>query len=369
MRKTFAEINLSSLQHNFLQIKKKCQNKKILAVVKADAYGHGMIECSRALLKLGKNSPDYFGVALLEEGIELREAKINNKPILLFSPFSEEEIEYYNKYKLIPTIASELNVEQLLKLKNKIRIQINVDTGMGRLGLNYDNAVQLISKIASKSNIKIDGIYTHFACSDDEDKSFTFNQIKKFKLLLKQLSNLNLEYGIAHAANSGAIINYPSSYFDMVRPGISLYGYSPSLYLKNKIELKPVMSLLTYVSTIRQLKKGESVSYGRKFIAKKNSQIATLPIGYADGLNRNLTNKLKAIINHRTYSQVGRITMDRIMLDVTSSDVKENDKVILLGETPENKIDAWDWSKILRTIPYEVTCNISKRIPRFYIEE
>lgn len=369
MRKTFAEINLKNLQHNFLQIKYKIGYVKTLAVVKADAYGHGMIECSKALLELGKSSPDYFGVALLEEGIELRKSKITNKPILLFSPFSEEEIDYYLKYDLIPTIASADNVAQIKKINRKLKIHINVDTGMGRLGLSYDESIKLILELASKKNLIIDGIYTHFACSDDKNKTFTKEQIKKFEKLLIELKKLKVNFGLAHAANSAAIIQHRNSYFDMVRPGISLYGYPPTLILKNKINLKPVMNIVTYVSTIRNIKKGESVSYGRIFIAKRDSKIATLPIGYADGLNRNLSNKIFAIINGKTFPQVGRITMDRIMIDVTDSNVKVNDKVVLLGYAESKLINGWDWCKILNTIPYEITCNVSKRVPRFYIEE
>jgi len=371
MRKTFAEINLQHLKHNFLELKSKSQSKKILAVVKADAYGHGMIECAKSLMSLGTNSPDYFGVALLEEGIALRESGITQKNILLFSPFSEEEIEYYQKYKLITTVSSKEHLTQLSKLKllSKLKVHVNVDTGMGRLGLDYNESEKIIRQIALIDNVLLDGIYTHFACSDSKDKRYTDLQISNFNGLLEKLRNSKINFGVAHAANSAGVINHPNARFDMVRPGIALYGYPPAEYLDRKISLKPVMNLISYISTIRNVKKGESVSYGRKFIAQRDSLVASIPIGYADGIIRNLSNKINVIVNDRLFSQIGRVTMDRIMIDVTDGNVKINDKVILLGNSVHQRIDAWDWSKILKTIPYEITCNISKRVPRFYIEE
>jgi alanine racemase len=368
MRTTFAEINLKNLQHNFLQIKKIARNKKILAVVKADAYGHGMIKCAEALLKLKEKAPDYFGVALTEEGIELRKSGLTEKPILLFSPFDKNEVSDYLRFDLIPTVSSEEHIKVLskLKLRKKLKIHINVDTGMGRLGLGFEDAVENIKKISSIKNIFIDGIYTHFACADENDSMFTMLQTERFKSIINNLNKENISFGTAHAANSAAIIKYPESHFDMVRPGISLYGYPPAQELSDKISLKPVMSLITNVSTLRKVKAGDSVSYGRLFFAKRDSIIGSLPIGYADGLNRNLTNSINVIIKDDFFPQVGRVTMDRIMFDTLGKKINTGDKVILLGSSKSNKIDAWDWSNILKTIPYEITCGIGKRVPRVY---
>ncbi|MDP3683180.1 MAG: alanine racemase, partial [Ignavibacteria bacterium] len=177
----------------------------------------------------------------------------------------------------------------------------------------------------------------------------------------------NINTGITHIANSGAILTMPGAYLDMVRPGISLFGYPPSKEIISPIKLRLVMSLISEVTSCRWYEKGESVSYGRKFILKKRSQIISIPIGYADGLNRNLSNKMFCIIKDKRFPQVGRVTMDRIMFDVGEANIKIGDKVILLGESKHHKIDAWDWSKTLNTIPYEITCNISKRVPRVYI--
>lgn len=367
MRKTFAEINLKNLQHNYLKIK-NITKKKILAVVKADAYGHSAVNCVKSLLQLKKKSPDYFGVAFLEEGIEIRKIIPASKPILLFSPFDISELSEYIHYDLIPSITSEAQIKKLkrISLKKKIRVHVKINTGMNRLGLHFEDAVKNISELSKIKNIIIDGIYTHFASSDEEDPVFTLLQIEKFKGLLYNLSKQNINYGLAHAANSAAIFKYKESYFDMVRPGISLYGYHPVPSLQKDSGLRPVMNLISFVSTIRKVAKGNSVSYGRLYTADQDSIIGTLPIGYADGLNRNLTNKINVIIKDGLFPQAGRITMDRVMFDTKNKRIKIGDRVILLGKSKSYEINAWDWSKILDTIPYEITCSISKRVPRVF---
>ncbi len=368
MRSTFAEINLSNLKYNFLNIRKKVGKCKVMAVVKADAYGHGMVQCVSKLEALGKNKPEYYGVALTEEGIELRKSKTTNQPVLTFSPVDVNEYEEYLKYRIIPSVCSERDLFKLRKYKfNKtLNVHINVDTGMGRLGIPFQSAVDVIKKIAKLEKIRIDGIYTHFATSDEKDKTFANLQLRRFAEVLKKLDSENIDYGIVHAANSGAILDMPDAYFDMVRPGISLYGYYPSHETTESIPLKPVMSLYSKVSTVKKIPKGESVSYGRKFIANKLTTVATLPVGYADGVSRNLTNRMKVIINDRMIKQIGTVTMDRICLNVDRKNVKAGDKAILLGKSKSRKIDAWDWANLLNTIPYEITCNISKRVPRVY---
>jgi alanine racemase len=366
MRPTFALINTSSLKYNFLNIRKKVKKTKVMAVVKADAYGHGMLECVSALESLGKNKPDYYGLALLEEAIELRKSKLVNAPILSFAPFDVKEINRYSKYKVIPTVCTLRHILQLKKIKEKIKVQINIDTGMNRLGVFYKDAVKSIVDLSKNKNITIDGIYTHFATSDEKKKEFANLQLQRFKNVIIELKELKIKYGLAHAANSGAILDMPDSYLDMVRPGISLYGYYPSLETTESIKLKPVMSLISKVSTVRYINKGESVSYGRKYFSKKKTKIVTVPIGYADGFNRALTNKTYAIIRGKKYPQVGRVTMDRIMFDVGNDKLIEGDKAVLLGSAKGQQISAWDWSSLLDTIPYEITCAITKRVPRKY---
>jgi alanine racemase len=374
MRPTYAVINLSNLKSNYLGIRRKVKKSKIMAVVKANAYGHGVEKVVWALQSLGDKKPEYYAVALAEEAVKLRELKIK-QPILVFEPVTRQEADLVFKYDFIPTVFNNKHLKILLesKIKNsknhsdrKIKVHVNIDTGMNRLGINFKDAGDFIELLSKNKKFFIDGIYTHFATSDERNKTFARLQLKRFNNLLIELKKKNVNIGHIHAANSGAILDMPDSYFDMVRPGISLYGYYPSLETKESIKLKPVMSIYSYVASIKEIDKGDTVSYGRVFTAKRKTKIISVPIGYADGYNRNLTNKAVAMVNNKMYKQVGRVTMDRIMFDVGSDTIKLNDKVILLGKEKGLEITAWDWSKILNTIPYEITCNISDRVPRIY---
>ncbi len=375
MRSTYAVINLSNLKKNYINIKRKVKDVKIMAVVKADAYGHGMKEVVKSLNSLNEKRPDYYAVAIPDEAVELRKLRIK-QPILVFEPFIKDEVDLIFKYNLTATVFenshlslishAQNNFNKKNKKKVKARVHIKVDTGMNRLGVRYNEAYNFIAKLSRNKNFIIDGVYTHFATSDEKDKSFASLQLKRFDDLLNLLKMNKINYGLAHTANSGAILDIPEAYFDMVRPGISLYGYYPSLETSESINLKPVMSLVSYVASIKKVEKGETVSYGRIFKANKKTSIISVPIGYADGFNRNLSNKAFGIIKDKLYPQVGRVTMDRIMFDINNDEVKCGDQVILIGSRKDVSIDAWDWSKILNTIPYEVTCNISKRVPRIY---
>ncbi len=369
MRLTKAIINTANLKKNFLNIRKKVGKARVMAVVKADAYGHGVKNVVNALNQLRKQKPDYYAVATLDEGIELKKLHIR-QPVLVFDPIDKYQVNKFFKFDLIASVFTDEQLKILLKEKariksnKKILVHIKIDTGMNRLGVDYFDAVKFIQKISSNKNFLIDGIFTHFATSDEAGSDYAELQIKRFNDILKSLKQLNIHYGLAHAANSGAIIDFPETYYDMVRPGISLYGYYPSLKTSETIKLYPVMSLVSKVSSVKKLNKGQSVSYSRKYFTKNYTNIISVPIGYADGFSRALTNKAQAIINGKIYNQVGTVTMDRIMFDVDSDNVKINDDVILLGQKGKLKIDAWDWSRKIGTIPYEVTCGISKRVPR-----
>ena len=369
MRLTRAEIKTSNLKFNYLNIRKKVSNRPVMAVVKADAYGHGMIQTVSALERLDIKRPAYYCVALFEEGIELRKSKVTKSQILVFSPFQIGEVKDSLKFKLIPTITSEREIKELnkLKLKKKLKVQVNIDTGMGRVGLPFEGAFDLIKGLSKSKNIIIDGVYTHFATSDEKNKSFAELQLKRFNNVIGRLKEANINTGIVHAANSGAVLDMPNAYFDMVRVGISLYGYYPSTETSESIKLKPVMSLLSEVASVSEVKKGNSISYGRKYKPKKDTKIISVSIGYADGINRGLTNKMFCIIKNKKYPQVGRVTMDRIMFDIGDEKIKVGDKVILLGNSKSEEISASDWCNVLNTIPYEITCGVSKRVPRKYI--
>lgn len=372
MRQTFAEINLKALKHNYLELRKKLKSPKtkVMAVVKADAYGHGMEEVTKYFLSLSK-PPEYFGVALIEEGIELCGFNVKNEILVFEPPVSKTTAAFYDYENLIPTV---FEIEHLLLLKKyqknkrRLKVHVKIDTGMGRLGVYYKNAVDFIIKLNSDKNFIIDGIFTHFATSDSKDKSFTNLQIKRFNEIIKRLKELNINYNIAHAANSGAIIQFEEAQFDMVRPGISLYGYAPSFFLEKSINLKPVMSIYSYVGSIRKFEEDETVGYSRLYKTKKNEQIFTVPFGYADGLSRNLSGKISVICKDKIFKQTGRINMDRISVSAGNNKLKTGDKVILIGNSKTKKLSAWDWCKQINSIPYETTCGISKRVPRIYIK-
>lgn len=367
MRKTYAEINLDHLKENFINIRKKT-GTKVLAVVKADAYGHGMIECVRALKTLGDKAPEYYAVAIPDEAMEFRR-QFPDEKILVFAPLCEDEIEEYTAGNIIATVSGYEHIEMLKSLPKDVclKVHIKADTGMGRIGLSAEETAAFAAELQKLENVEIDGIYTHFATSDEYDKSYANHQFKRFLSLLEELKRNNINYGVAHAANSGAILDMPEAYLDMVRPGIILYGYYPSHETSESLELKPVMSLWSVVTTVKTMKSGDSVSYGRRFTLERDSRIASVPIGYADGFLRGLTNKSKGIINGRMFNQVGQVCMDRIMFEIGDENVHEGDRIILIGEDSGNVITAWDWSDALNTIPYEITCGISKRVPRIYV--
>lgn len=375
MHPSYAVINLSTLKSNFFNIRKRTKSVKIMAVVKADAYGHGMTETARFLNSLGKKAPEYFAVAFPDEGVILRNASIR-KPILVFEPFVKDQVKDLFRHNLIATVFSEEHLKILKDgykkysngNKKKIRVHIKIDTGMNRLGIYYTSAREFIKRVHDDKDFKIDGIYTHFANSEEKDKSFPRLQTARLKEVIETLKKSNIKYGLVHAANSGAVLDLPEAYFDMVRPGILMYGYYPSLTTTESIKLNPVMSIISHVSSRKVLRKGDTVGYGRNFKAAKRTNIISVPLGYADGFSRALSGKVNAIINGKFYPQIGNVSMDRITFDIGEDKIKFGDRVTILGSDSKLEITAWDWCRILKTIPYEVICGFKKRIERVYIK-
>lgn len=374
MRPTYAIIDLRKLKKNFLNIREKIGKIKIMAVIKADAYGHGMEAVVTALNSLKDKKPEYYAVAIPDEGVEFRKLNVN-QPILVLEPFDVMQVNKLIENNLIATVFTDKHLGILLegtkkhRLENpgyKIKVHIKIDTGMNRLGIRYDEALGFIRNLSFDKNFKIEGIYTHFATSDEQDKTYSSLQLKRFNSIISELRKEKIEYGLIHAANSGAILDIPDAYFDLIRPGIDLYGYYPSKEVSKSIKLSPVLSLVSEVSSIKTIEAGETVSYGRTFKAASRTKIVSVPIGYADGFSRGLSNKVKVIINGKLYPQIGNVTMDRIMVDVFDDDIKVGDKVTLIGKEAGIEITAQEWADILNTIPYEVLCNINKRVPRIY---
>jgi alanine racemase len=380
MNPTRAEIDFSKLLFNFEQIKKhihrnKPKNKiKICGVVKANAYGHGLEQISKKLVEFGI---DFLGVANYDEAIKLRKL-IPDTPILVFGTLIHSKLEpakyvsILHNNNLTATVAS-LDTAKFLnqystKFKRKFKIHIKVDTGMRRIGLDYKRALRNILNIASFKNLEIEGIFTHFAASEEKDKSFAKLQLKRFNKLLYDLKKNGLEFPLIHSANSGAVLDLKDSYFNMVRPGLLLYGYYPSKTVKNKIPIKPIMNFKSKVTFIKKIKKGETVSYGMKYIAKQDEFIGSIPVGYGDGYQRNLTNKAKVLINNHYYNQVGAVTMDWIMVRLGKHyKIKIGDDVLLMGQHNGETIGADLIADICKTIPYEILCAVADRVQRVYL--
>ncbi|MCL5267190.1 MAG: alanine racemase [Bacteroidetes bacterium] len=367
MRITRAEVDLSAIRYNISQIARRVgKNVRIMGVVKANAYGHGLVPVMKAVVDAGAS---YLGVALPEEGVELRQH--TNVPILVFSPPIEESLETFVRFDLDASISSIETAHALNSVARsagkKAKVQIKIDTGMGRLGFFPNVAVDAVRAISNLDSLSIVGIYSHFATSDETNKEFAYRQLREFKSVAAAVRDIGLYSPLFHTANSGAILDMPETFFDMVRPGIMTYGYYPSLETSESVDIKPALSLKSSVVHIKTFRPGMSVSYGRKYFTKGNNRIAIVPIGYGDGYTRMLTGKTSVLVNGKKYTVVGTITMDHIMVDLGSDfEVQPGDEVILIGWGGSDAITAWDLASSLGTIPYEILCMINNRVPRIY---
>ncbi|MCF7790732.1 MAG: alanine racemase [Victivallales bacterium] len=365
-----AEIDLNALKQNVKEIRDYVgQKTKIIAVVKANAYGHGIVKIARAVLKFGADS---LAVARASEALQLRKNNISS-PVLVFGYTTDDEIDYLIINNVTFTvfdysIAQKISVHAG-KLKKTATVHIKIDTGMSRLGfVSKIESVNIIKKINKLPGLFIEGIYTHFADADNYDKTFTFAQISEYKKFLGMLKNNNINIPVKHAANSAGIIDHPDSHFDAVRPGIALYGLYPSEYVnRSSIKLKPVMKLKVEVAQTKIIPKGTKVGYGCNFTAYKDLKIAILPIGYADGLTRMLKNG-EVLINGKKTPVIGTICMDQCMVNIDKiPKVNIGDEAVIIGSQIDNSIHAEDIAEKLHTINYEIVCMISFRIPRTYI--
>ncbi|NOZ63939.1 MAG: alanine racemase [Caldiserica bacterium] len=363
---TWVEINLSTIRENFRRVRNAIGKRKILVTVKADAYGHGIHQVSRVLEEEGV---DFLGIARWEEGAELREKGIK-KPLLLLCPFLPEDADKLLRYNITPSLTSvELLpclIKEARKRNRKIPVHINVDTGMGRAGINPEEAEKISQEITNSSNLILEGIYTHFP-SADTDKEFTRRQINSFNTLINNLCSKGIHIPIRHAANSAGILNFPDSFLDMVRPGIIIYGYYPSSQVSKSIEIMPSLYWKTKVLQIRKVEKGTSVSYGRTYFTGKTCKILTLGIGYGDGYSRCLSNQGKVILGGRKYPVVGRVCMDEVMVEVDeNTPVKIGDEVMVIGKEGKAEIKVEEVAEKTGTIPHEVVSTIGKRVERIY---
>jgi len=367
-RPTIAEINLDAIAKNVRRIRDYVHPAEVMAVVKADAYGHGAIPVAQTALSVGASQ---LGVALLEEGIELRRAKIE-APILVFGGFFEKQIDSFIANNLQFTLydlrLAEIVSRRAQALGGKAQAHVKIDTGMGRVGVLPKEAVEAISAIAKLPALELVGICTHFASSDSRDKNYANKQIITFQHIVRQLADHGIHFRYMHAANSGAILDLPYSYFDLVRPGVMMYGYYPSHETSESIPLEPAMSLKTQILFVKRVPAGTFISYNSTFQTRQATTIATLPLGYADGLSRRFSNNFEVLVRGRRCPLVGRVCMDQIMIDLGDmKDVQAGEEVVLLGKQGDEEISIYEWCRRLETIPYEVTCGISRRVAKVYV--
>lgn len=361
---TVALIDLAALTHNLAQVRRLAPSCDILAVVKADAYGHGAIAVSRALARDGVQR---FGVATVEEGALLREAGLQ-APILVMGGLLPAQIKDLLAYRLTPLIHRSAMAEALageLGAAHAFPVHLKIDTGMGRLGFLPDDVPPLLDTAPFQRCLRVEGLMTHLADSDNADRAYTDGQIARFQRLAAQLAGAGYRIPLVHAANSAAILAYPSAQGTAVRPGLMLYGYASVPPGHPLPELTPVMTLRSAVVQVRRLQKGDSVSYNRTFIASKPSQIAVLPVGYADGYSRALSNRSMVLVRGQRCPVVGRVCMDMTLVDVTAvPGVTPGDEVVLIGRQGEGAVLAHDLAAWAGTIPYEILCGIGPRVPR-----
>jgi len=357
-----------------------------MAIIKADAYGHGAIQCARAAIK---EQVDYIGVGIIQEGIELRESGITS-PILILGGIYPNEIGDLIKYNLSTSLSNSAIARAISKKaeqSNKsVGVHIKIDTGMGRLGIQPEGFISLLNNVISYKNLKLEGVFTHLSNADEEEPEPTHRQISIFLNVLKKLDTTNFsqmnnwnDHIHFHCANTAGLLRFPESRFDLVRPGISLFGSFPSpttasafdvLAKESKLtKLRPVMSWKTKIIQVQTLRKGVSVSYGGRHVTKNDeTRIATIPVGYADGLSRRLSGNMELLVKETRVKQVGSICMDMCLIDITNlPDATMGEEVVIFGTQGKGQIKVEELATQADTIPYEILCGVGKRVPRVYI--
>lgn len=363
---TVVEIQLDALSHNLNVVKSRTRGKaNCIAVVKANAYGHGAIEVARHLESEGVSC---FGVAFVNEAIELRSNGIRSSILVFFEP--EPVVDLFFKHNLTPVIHDRKTAsafsEAACKYNRYFPVHINIDTGMGRVGFQHHTAAAQILELVSLKNLHFQGIMTHLANADLADKAFSYYQLQIFSNAVSSIKQKGLSFDYVHMANSAAVLDFPEAHFNMVRPGIMLYGYGPS---DDRVELKLVMILKSRIIFLKRVSPQTPISYGSTFKTVRESLIATVPMGYADGYNRLLSNQGEAIVRGKRVPVVGRVCMDLFMLDVTDIErVSHGDEVVLIGVQGNEKITATEIAMQTGTISYEVLTSINPSLKRTYIK-
>ncbi|CAD5914569.1 alanine racemase [Planktothrix agardhii] len=374
-QRAWVEVDLGAIAENIRQLKGLLSPQtKLMAVVKADAYGHGAVSVAKTVCQAGA---EWLAVATLPEGIELREAGIKQPILLLGAIHTAEEVQAIAHWQLQPTLCTPqqalLFSETLNKLDQSLAVQIKIDTGMSRLGTPWQQGLEFFKLVQRLPNLELAGIYSHFATADSPDLTVMRQQHYRYENVINEIrdhwqSDADPQFPLLHIANSAATLADRNLHYDMVRIGLSVYGLYPATHLTSVVTLKPAMQIKARVTQVKTIEAGTGVSYGYQFIAKKQTKIAVIGIGYADGIPRNLSNKIKVLIRGQLVSQIGTITMDQIMLDVSEiPDLQVGEVVTLLGEDGEYSISADDWANTIGTISYEILCGFKHRLPRVNI--
>lgn len=371
-RPVWAEVHLERLEFNYDSIRNLTKDKRIVAVVKADSYGHGMKQVATKLKSIGIKD---FAVAILDEAIEFRSFdKESSVMILGFTTgkSAKEAVENDVTVTVFRYSEAKMFSDAAVELGKKVKISVALDTGMSRIGFRIDEeSADEIEKISKLPNVIFEEMFTHFSTADSFDKTYSKGQMEKYAKMKEMLDKRGVKPNHYHMANSAAIIDFPELPYDTVRPGIIQYGYQPSDEVHSeRLPLKPVLDWKAKIAFIKTIKKGTPVSYGNTFVAQRDSVIGTIPLGYADGYSRALSNKGYVLHNGVKCPIAGRVCMDQFMVDLTDAvDPEEGDDVILLGESDGVKFDADDMAKLIGTISYEITCDIGKRVPRKYYDK
>lgn len=364
-----ANINLDAIRDNIKETRKIVKpDTKIMAVIKADGYGHGAVPIAKEIDDL----VDAFAVAIVEEGIELRKAGFQ-KPILILGYTAKEQIEEVIAYDITQTVfqyeMAKAMDEEAGRQGKTAKIHIKLDTGMGRIGfLPREESLEEIVKIKSLPHINLEGIFTHFACADMIDKASAYQQLREFLEFVEELEKLGIVFPIKHVSNSAGIMEMKNANLDMVRIGISLYGLYPSEEVNpSNLCLEPAMEIKSHVSFVKELEAGHGIGYGSTFITNRHMKIATIPVGYGDGYPRALSNKGRVLIHGASAPIIGRICMDQFMVDVTEiTDIKQGDEVTLVGRDGQENITVEELANMAYSFNYEFVCNVGKRIPRIF---
>ena len=366
--RAWVEIDLAALAHNVKQLKSLLSlHTQLLAVVKADAYGHGAVTVAQTVLQSGAS---WLGVATVPEGIELREAGITAPILILGATHTIEQIQAVVHWKLQPTLS---NPKQALIISETLGatrrtdstpVHIKVDTGMSRLGPSWQQAVEFVQLVQRLPNLHIASIYSHLATAESYNQKVMKQQQARFEQVIAQLQTAGIPLPPLHLANSAATLTDTALHYDMVRVGLAIYGLYPAAHLQPVIDLKPALRVKARVTQVKTISPGTGVSYGHKFIANKELRLAVVGIGYADGVPRNLSNKMAVLVAGQRVPQIGAITMDQLMLDVSDIPVQEGEIVTLLGQEGEEYISADDWAAQLNTISWEIICGFKHRLPR-----